>query len=726
MPYFTIAFVPIIMIYVMIQRYYIPTARELQRIESITRSPIFANFGEAVAGVATIRAYGKQRHFTSISDSKIRTNCNAFVTQKLATSWLSMRLDVIGLITITLTGLRESEDPSPLLSPFCDRQPCVPPSLFPAVSVNGNINPGLAGLVLLYALQVTTYLKHGTNMASKSESDFNSVERVVQYLRPETEAAPDTDPAVAARMPPKWPSEGAISVERVDMRYRDNTPLVLKGVTFEVKGGEKVGICGRTGSGKSSMFLVFFRMVEPSAGRIVIDGMDISQLGLHHLRSSLSMIPQDPFMFSGTVRRNLDPFGEHTDLRLWEAIGSVGLRPAIEALPEKLEAPVVDGGSNFSQGQRQLICLARALLRNSRILMMDEATASVDMETDQLIQKTVREQFRDCTVLTIAHRLNTIMDVDRALVMEAGSVAEYDAPATLLEDGSSFFSRLVDQTGRNNSAHLRTIAVTMFNERAAALGLPLKRVPSQLLAGGSSRASSSSDLAGLLADTPAGSFTSGHQQDPSAAAHGMSRLGRIQPGYRRTEDGADDSTPEEEVPVGASVPLVAEQQPTPRAVDGAVLNRLLSVKDSPAMDLEPQVPAAVTAPAPARRGGLLASLDSLERPVPTVPLGPAAPRQPEAPAVPALPPTEQAGGFLTPARLQSIGRGLTEASAEEPSSPNSSARRSKFVAVPAEPHSPGPVSRSASPVARPKSPGPADGSVAAGSPGLDRLGYRQH
>eukprot|EP00879_Flechtneria_rotunda_P033234 GHRR01036786.1.p1 GENE.GHRR01036786.1~~GHRR01036786.1.p1 ORF type:complete len:317 (+),score=106.91 GHRR01036786.1:90-1040(+) len=313
-------------------------------------------------------------------------NAYAFVTQRAAASWLAMRLDFLGLCILMLAAV---------------------------LCVHGSISPGLAGLCLVYSLDLTRFLKYGTAMASKTESDFNSVERVVQYLTPAPEAAEETPPELAKTLPKDWPTAGALSVEHLKLRYRPGLPLVIQGVSFEAAGGEKVGLVGRTGSGKSSLLLALFRMIEAESGTIRIDGVDIRQLGLKHLRSCMSIIPQDPFMFSGTVRSNLDPFGTYTEPDLWRVLDSVGLKNTINALESKLDAPVVDGGNNFSQGQKQLFCMARAMLRNSRLLMLDEATASVDPESDRLLQLAIRNVFKDTTMLTIAHRLNTIMDADR-------------------------------------------------------------------------------------------------------------------------------------------------------------------------------------------------------------------------------------------------------------------------------------------------------------------------
>lgn len=292
--WFAIAIPFLVLVYVIIQRFYIPTARELQRIEALLRSPIYSKFQEALQGVPTIRAYRSEQHFTKVSDGLMERNAHAYVTQKLAASWLAMRLDILGLLIVTGTGAL-----------------CI---------ASTTISPGLAGLAILYALDLTRYLKHGTAMASKSESDFNSVERIVQYLAPEAEAAPDTDPEVLARMPDNWPERGAIVVDTLIMRYRPDMPLVLKGVSFEIQAGEKVGLVGRTGSGKSSILLALFRMVEPESGSVMIDGVDTRTLGVRHLRSKMSIIPQDPFLYKVRLQHD-DEFYHKSIVTMDGAIG---------------------------------------------------------------------------------------------------------------------------------------------------------------------------------------------------------------------------------------------------------------------------------------------------------------------------------------------------------------------------------------------------------------------
>ena len=430
--WFTVALPPIMIIYIMIQRFYIPACRELQRIESVSRSPIYSGLGEAVNGVETIRTFRVGGHFTSMAYRLMEKNADAFVTQRLVALWLAIRLRLIGSIIVSCATF---------------------------LVIQGNVSAGLAGLTLVYALDVTKYMEHGTNMASELETKMNAVERVVEYLDKDLESSHDTEPSVALGIPVDWPKKGKLEIDNLSMRYRPGLPLVLKNLTFTVNPGEKVGICGRTGSGKSSMFVALFRIVEPAAGTVRLDGIDIRTLGLHDLRSKMAMIPQDPFMFAGSIRSNLDPFDEHKDDAVWEVLGKVGLRAVVEKAAKRLDMEVIDNGANFSLGQRQLLCMARALLRQSRILMMDEATASVDMDSDALIQRTVRDAFSQCTTLTIAHRLNTIMDSDKVAFLDKGELVEYGEPEELLQNKLGKFSALVAGSGsKRNEDFLRGLA----------------------------------------------------------------------------------------------------------------------------------------------------------------------------------------------------------------------------------------------------------------------------
>merc|ERR1711968_238616 len=379
-PYVILAWLPIVALYVVIQRYFVPTTRETQRLESISRSPIYAHFGESVNGVKTIQAFRRQKQFIKISDELMDANAAAFMTKTLTTEWLNMRLDLVGMMIAGMASF---------------------------LAASGGVDAVFTGLILTYALEVPKFPKFGTMMASRVESEFNSVERVLQYMSVDTEADEDTSPDVKKSLPAPFPSSSTLEFRNYSMRYRKELPLVLKNVSFTISEGEKIGIVGRTGSGKSSILVSIFRIVEGAAGSILLDGVDISTLGLKDLRSSMSMIPQDPFLFSGTLRENIDPFNAiKEDKDIWD-----------------------------------------------------------DLETDQNIQNAIRSAFVDCTVLTIAHRLDTVMDSDRIIVMEDGEVAEFDVPKNLLDKEDGALSRLVTKSG--NSDRLKSIASRSFENLQA-------------------------------------------------------------------------------------------------------------------------------------------------------------------------------------------------------------------------------------------------------------------
>ena len=285
----------------------------------------------------------------------------------------------------------------------------------------------------------------GVSIVARLEAQMNSVERVMFYSE-------HIEPGAASRVlgdddlaGETWPSAGEIVIKDATLKYRDG-PDVLKGISFSVKGGEKLGIVGRTGSGKSSLIAALFRIVELSEGSITIDGVDISKVGTSALRKKLSIIPQDPILFSNTVKYNLDPFGVCNDDEIWDVLKKVTLENIVRALPNGLLELVAEGGENFSLGQRQLICIARCLLRRPRILILDEATASIDNETDNAIQMMIRENFKDATVLTIAHRLNTVLDSDRILVLDGGRIVELASPKHLLEKKDGVFRGMTDKS----------------------------------------------------------------------------------------------------------------------------------------------------------------------------------------------------------------------------------------------------------------------------------------
>ncbi|XP_063235805.1 multidrug resistance-associated protein 1-like isoform X3 [Bacillus rossius redtenbacheri] len=418
-PIFIAVIIPVGIVYYLIQRFYVATSRQLKRLESITRSPIYSHFGESITGAMTIRAYCAQERFIRESEEKVDVNQMCYFPGLIANRWLAVRLEMIGNLIIFFSALF-------------------------AILGRDTMSPGLVGLSVSYALQITQTLNWLVRMTSDVETNIVAVERIKEYAEHKQEA-PWENPAIT--VPEKWPSDGRVEFKDYKVRYREGLDLVLKGITFTVRGGEKVGIVGRTGAGKSSLTLGLFRIIEAAEGRILIDGVDISQLGLHTLRSRLTIIPQDPVLFSGTLRQNLDPFEKLSDEDVWTALEHAHLRAFVKGLQAGLGHEVSEGGENLSVGQRQLICLARALLRKTKVLVLDEATAAVDLETDDLIQRTIRVEFKDCTILTIAHRINTIMDYDRIIVLDQGSVAEYDQPAKLLSDSTSVFHGMAKDAG---------------------------------------------------------------------------------------------------------------------------------------------------------------------------------------------------------------------------------------------------------------------------------------
>ncbi|XP_052481315.1 ABC transporter C family member 12 isoform X3 [Gossypium raimondii] len=408
------------------------TSREVKRLDSITRSPIYAQFGEALNGLSSIRAYKAYERVAKVNGKFMDNNIRFTLANSSSNRWLTIRLETLGGLMIWLTATF-------------------------AVLQNGKAENQAAfastmGLLLSYSLNITSLLSGVLRQASQAENSLNAVERVGSYINLLSEAP---DVIESHRPPPGWPSSGSIQFEDVVLRYRPELPPVLCGLSFTTSPSEKIGIVGRTGAGKSSMLNALFRIVELEKGRILIDGCDTSRFGLSDLRKALSIIPQSPVLFSGTVRLNLDPFNEHNDADLWEALERAHLKDVIRGNSFGLDAEVLESGENFSVGQRQLLCLARALLRRSKILVLDEATAAVDVKTDAFIQKTIREEFNSCTMLVIAHRLNTIIDCDQILVLDAGQVLEHSTPEELLANEESAFSKMVQSTGPANAEYLR-------------------------------------------------------------------------------------------------------------------------------------------------------------------------------------------------------------------------------------------------------------------------------
>ncbi|KAM3591495.1 uncharacterized protein V6R79_002723 [Siganus canaliculatus] len=415
-PIFAVVIVPLAFIYFFVQRFYVATSRQLKRLESVSRSPIYSHFSETVTGCSVIRAYGRQSAFVLMSDMRVDDNQKSYYPGIVSNRWLGVRIEFIGNCIVLFAALF-------------------------AVTGKEHLNPGLVGLSVSYALQVTMSLNWMVRMSSDLENNIVAVERVKEYSETKTEAPWEVEDK---KPPPEWPMAGNVEFHDYSVRYREGLDLVLKKLTLNVKGGEKIGIVGRTGAGKSSMTLCLFRLLEAAAGEITIDDVKIAEIGLHDLRSKLTIIPQEPVLFSGTLRMNLDPFDKYNDEEVWKALEHSHLHKFVSNQPSKLELECSEGGENLSVGQRQLVCLARALLRKTRILILDEATAAIDLETDDLIQSTIRTQFEDCTVFTIAHRLNTIMDYTRVLVLDKGQIAEFDTPTNLIGQRGIFYGMAKD------------------------------------------------------------------------------------------------------------------------------------------------------------------------------------------------------------------------------------------------------------------------------------------
>ncbi|XP_022727516.1 ABC transporter C family member 5-like isoform X2 [Durio zibethinus] len=416
--------VPMAVACLWMQKYYMASSRELVRIVSIQKSPIIHLFGESIAGAATIRGFGQEKRFMKRNLYLLDCFGRPFFCSLAAIEWLCLRMELLSTFVFAFCMI--------LLVSFR----------------HGSIDPSMAGLAVTYGLNLNSRLSRWILSFCKLENKIISIERIYQYSQIPSEALPVIE---NSRPPSSWPESGTVELLDLKVRYGENLPVVLHGVTCAFPGGKKIGIVGRTGSGKSTLIQALFRLIEPAGGRIIIDKIDISTIGLHDLRSRLSIIPQDPTLFEGTIRGNLDPLEEHSDHEIWEALDKSQLGDIVREKDQKLDTPVLENGDNWSVGQRQLVSLGRALLKQARILVLDEATASVDTATDNLIQKIIRTEFKNCTVCTIAHRIPTVIDSDLVLVLSDGRVAEFDTPAHLLEDKSSMFLKLVTEYSSRSS-----------------------------------------------------------------------------------------------------------------------------------------------------------------------------------------------------------------------------------------------------------------------------------
>lgn len=430
-PWLILIIVPVVVIFILVQLHYRKSSVDLRRLDSISRSPLQTILSEVIEGAITIRVFEQEQNFTSKFFNCMDQNNIALLTFIAAHRWISLRTEIMSSI-IQVTAI--------LLLSILQR--------------TSTMLPGLAGMLIIWTFNFTITLSFVIESSSEAEAAITSVERIHALT-----SLPQEKSVKNGKAPHNWPRKGSLVFKDVYMRYRENLPCALKGLTLELPSGVRCGVVGRTGAGKSSLAVALFRLVEIESGRISFDGVDLSSLDLSEIRGRsgcMSIIPQDPVLFSGSIRDCLDPFSEWSDDEVLEALRSVRLLKADRG-HEALSDHVEEGGSNFSVGERQLLCMARALLAKPKFLVLDEATASVDRETDAFIQNMLRTRFQGCTLLTIAHRLNTIMDYDLIIAMDSGRVAEMGSPRALLEYEEGIFTGLVDSTGDDSASYLRSM-----------------------------------------------------------------------------------------------------------------------------------------------------------------------------------------------------------------------------------------------------------------------------
>ncbi|XP_011748454.1 ATP-binding cassette sub-family C member 8 isoform X9 [Macaca nemestrina] len=417
-PVFLVALLPLAIVCYFIQKYFRVASRDLQQLDDTTQLPLLSHFAETVEGLTTIRAFRYEALFQQKLLEYTDSNNIASLFLTAANRWLEVRMEYIGACVVLIAAVTSISN-----------------------SLHRELSAGLVGLGLTYALMVSNYLNWMVRNLADMELQLGAVKRIHGLLKTEAESYEGL--LAPSLIPKNWPDQGKIQIQNLSVRYDSSLKPVLKHVNALISPGQKIGICGRTGSGKSSFSLAFFRMVDTFEGRIIIDGIDIAKLPLHTLRSRLSIILQDPVLFSGTIRFNLDPERKCSDSTLWEALEIAQLKLVVKALPGGLDAIITEGGENFSQGQRQLFCLARAFVRKTSIFIMDEATASIDMATENILQKVVMTAFADRTVVTIAHRVHTILSADLVIVLKRGAILEFDKPEKLLSRKDSVFASFV-------------------------------------------------------------------------------------------------------------------------------------------------------------------------------------------------------------------------------------------------------------------------------------------
>ncbi|OAD53879.1 Multidrug resistance-associated protein 5, partial [Eufriesea mexicana] len=422
LPWFCLPLIVLAIIFFYISKIFRVAMRDFKRMESTSRSPVLSFITTTIHGLNIIHAFQKEKAFINKFEELFDLNNLCLYLCHSIMRWSAVRLDILAIASSSITA-------------------------FLVIMLRNQISPALAGLAMAYAMQMTGVFQYTVRLMAETETRFISVERISYYLRTlQKEGIFKEDPISP---PDQWPTDGILEFHEVELKYRKELPSVLDNISFIIKSGEHIGIVGRTGAGKSSLIVALFRLVEISAGKIKIDGIDIAKVKLELLRSKLSIIPQDPVLFSGTIRSNLDPFKQFNDSQIWSVLEKTYLKEKVQIMSGQLDAIVEFGGNNFSVGERQLLCLSRALLRNTKVLVLDEATAAVDPETEIAVQNTIQKEFSSSTVLTIAHRLKTVISCDRIAVMKNGQIIEFDAPSVLLLNSNSEFSKMMTSTEKN-------------------------------------------------------------------------------------------------------------------------------------------------------------------------------------------------------------------------------------------------------------------------------------
>uniref|UniRef100_A0AAQ5YJ43 Cystic fibrosis transmembrane conductance regulator n=1 Tax=Amphiprion ocellaris TaxID=80972 RepID=A0AAQ5YJ43_AMPOC len=438
-PWILIPVVPLLIVFIFLRRYFLQTSRDIKRLESTTRSPVFSHLSSSLQGLWTIRAFGAEERFQNTFDAHQDLHSEAWFLFLTTSRWFAVRLDFICAVFVTITT-------------------------FGCVLLRDQLDAGSVGLALSYAVTLTGMFQWGVRQSAEVENMMTSVERAVEYTELESEAPWETQ----KHPPPNWPSKGLVTFDQVSFSYSPDGPTVLHNMSATFRPKEKVGIVGRTGAGKSSLVSALFRLAEPQ-GKIYIDGIVTSEIGLHDLRQKMSIIPQDPVLFTGSMRKNLDPFNQHTDEELWNALQEVQLKSAVEEMPGKLETVLAESGSNFSVGQRQLVCLARAILRKNRILIIDEATANVDPRYCKLTRASKGHDFTSySTIHTEPRWLTQTVRKMKVFVLDAGEIHAYDEPYSLLQDPNGTFYKMVQQTGKQEAAALQSAAEQVYSNRSRA------------------------------------------------------------------------------------------------------------------------------------------------------------------------------------------------------------------------------------------------------------------